>query len=109
MRLEVLISVTRAHLIALSCVVSTCLLATTASAQTVFINEFHYDNVGDDAGEFVEIAGPSGASLTGWTLVLYNGASTVLAPYNTINLIGTFGGSGLGALSFAFPVNGIQN
>lgn len=46
-----------------------------AKAQEVFINEFHYDNTGTDAGEFVEIAGPAGTDLSGWYIVLYNGAN----------------------------------
>ena len=45
-----------------------------AAAQTpVFINEIHYDNCGTDTGEAIEIAGPAGTDLTGWSLVLYNG------------------------------------
>ena len=46
------------------------------SGGTPFINEFHYDNSGTDAGEAIEIAGPAGTNLTGWTLVLYNGTNT---------------------------------
>jgi hypothetical protein len=47
----------------------------------VFINELHYDNVGTDSGEAIELAGPAGTDLTGWTLVLYNGTSgAVQAP-----------------------------
>ena len=42
-------------------------------SSTVFINELHYDNIGTDAGEAVEIAAPAGTDLTGWTVVLYNG------------------------------------
>ena len=38
-----------------------------------FINEIHYDNVGVDTGEAVEIAAAAGTDLTGWTLVFYNG------------------------------------
>ena len=52
-------------------------LITVAQAQVgppVFINEIHYDNTGTDTGEFIEIAGPAGTSLTGWTVALYNGA-----------------------------------
>jgi endonuclease/exonuclease/phosphatase family metal-dependent hydrolase len=79
----------------------------TASAQTVFINEIHYDNAGTDSGERIEIAGPSGTSVGGWTLVLYNGANG--AAYDTRAISGTFGGAGLGTLSFEYPVNGIQN
>lgn len=44
-----------------------------AQAQEVFINEIHYDNAGTDQGEAVEIAGPAGTDLAGWSLVLYNG------------------------------------
>ena len=40
---------------------------------TVFINEIHYDNASTDAGESVEVAGPAGTDLTGWSIVLYNG------------------------------------
>jgi hypothetical protein len=46
-----------------------------AMAQTVFVNEIHYDNTGTDSGEAIEIAGPVGTDLSGWSLVLYNGAS----------------------------------
>ncbi|MBU2358902.1 MAG: ExeM/NucH family extracellular endonuclease, partial [Alphaproteobacteria bacterium] len=38
-------------------------------------------------GEFVEIAGPSGGDLTGWTLVAYNGSGG--AAYGTVALTGT--------------------
>ncbi|NUM75937.1 hypothetical protein HUU40_16360, partial [candidate division KSB1 bacterium] len=56
-----------------------------AAAQTpIFINEIHYDNNGADTGEAIEIAGPAGSDLTGWSLVLYNGANG--ANYGTISL-----------------------
>ena len=42
-------------------------------SQTVFINEIHYDNDGADISEGVEIAGPAGTDLTGYTLLLLNG------------------------------------
>jgi uncharacterized protein len=78
---------------------------------TVFINEFHYDNSGTDANEAIEIAGTAGASLTGYSLVLYNGSNTPGAAvvYATINLSGVIDneGSGYGALSFA--ATGLQN
>lgn len=53
----------------------------------VFINELHYDNVDVDVGEAVEIAGPAGTSLTGWSVVLYNGSNGTV--YDTIPLSGT--------------------
>ena len=74
----------------------------------VFINEIHYDNTGTDTGEAIEIAGPAGTNLSGWSLVLYNGADG--AVYATIALTGTIddeAGSGFGALFF--PTAGIQN
>lgn len=39
-----------------------------------WINEFHYDNIGADVGEFVEIAGPSGLDLSNYRLLFYNGS-----------------------------------
>jgi DNA/RNA endonuclease G (NUC1) len=79
---------------------------------TVFINEFHYDNTGTDAGEFIEIAGPAGTNLTGYSLVLYNGEGTPVGQsYNTLALSGVIPDqmNGFGTLSFAYAVNGIQN
>jgi len=79
----------------------------------VFINEIHYDDAGTDAGEGVEIAAAAGTDLAGWTLVLYNGSNTPgAAPqYSTINLSGVIPNQddGYGTLSFALPVNGLQN
>ncbi|MDQ3782011.1 MAG: endonuclease, partial [Actinomycetota bacterium] len=84
--------------------------ATPASAATsVFINEIHYDNVGTDAGEAIEVAGPAGTDLTGWDIVLYNGAGG--AVYDTDALSGTIPdlGGGFGVVVVTYPVNGIQN
>lgn len=80
-----------------------------AKAQEVFINEIHYDNTGTDAGEFVEIAGPAGTDLTGWSLVLYNGANG--SSYDTDPLSGTIPdiSMGYGFITLNYPVNGIQN
>lgn len=80
------------------------------AATPVFINEIHYDNSGTDSGEAIEIAGPAGTDLSGWSLLLYNGNGG--AVYNTRPLSGVIGdqsGNGFGTLSFSYPVNGIQN
>ncbi|MBA3309516.1 MAG: hypothetical protein H0U28_05570, partial [Nocardioidaceae bacterium] len=53
--------------------------STSAVATEIFVNELHYDNAGTDAGEFIEIAGPAGADLTGWSLALYNGTTPASA------------------------------
>lgn len=75
----------------------------------VWINEFHYDNAGADTGEFIEIAAAAGTSLSGWSLVLYNGANG--QSYNTRALGGTIPAqqNGFGTLSFGYPADGIQN
>ena len=39
----------------------------------VRFSEIHYDNVGTDVQEAIEVSGPAGTDLTGWTVVLYNG------------------------------------
>ncbi|MBX7164231.1 MAG: HYR domain-containing protein, partial [Saprospiraceae bacterium] len=74
-----------------------------------WINEIHYDDVGTDTFEFIEIAGLAGDNLAGYSLVLYNGADSSM--YNTMNLGGMIDneGSCMGALVFAYPINGIQN
>lgn len=79
------------------------------AAGAVFINEFHYDDVGVDAGEMFELAGPAGTSLAGWSIVLYNGNGG--GTYGTIALSGVFGDQddGYGTLTFAGPAGGIQN
>jgi endonuclease I/fibronectin type 3 domain-containing protein len=72
-----------------------------------WMNEIHYDNDGTDSGEFVEIAGPAGMSLAGWSLVAYNGSNGAM--YSTVALSGVFPSqqSCLGTL--AFDLVGLQN
>lgn len=79
------------------------------AATSVFVNEVHYDNSSDDVGEAIEIAGPAGTDLAGWSLVLYNGSNN--AAYNTRTLSGVIPNQqgGFGTLSFSYPTNGIQN
>jgi hypothetical protein len=83
--------------------------AFTVSPADVFINEIHYDNSGTDAGEAIEIAGPAGANLAGWSLVLYNGANG--QSYNSRTLSGVIPDqqNGFGTLVFDYPTDGIQN
>jgi len=65
----------------------------------VFINEIHYANIGIDKYEGVEIAGPAGTNLKGWSVHFYNGPSV----YASINLSGILPNqkNGFGALFFA--------
>ena len=73
---------------------------------TVRISEIHYDNVGTDEGEAIEIAGPAGTDLTGWSVVLYNGSNG--AAYNTRTLSGTIPATcdSEGVVVLDYPVNG---
>ena len=76
---------------------------------SVRFSEIHYDNLGTDAGEAIEVFGPAGTDLTGWQIVLYDGNGGV--SYNTTTLSGTIpatcGTSGVVVTNY--PVNGIQN
>lgn len=74
---------------------------------TIFINELHYDNAGGDVGEGVEIAGPAGTDLTGWSIERYNGNNG--ASYGNTALSGTIPDqdNGYGTLNFA--ISGLQN
>lgn len=74
----------------------------------VFINEIHYDDAGSDSGEGVEIAGPSGTSLTSYTITAYNGNNG--ESYKTETLSGTIpdlNSTGYGTVFF--PISGLQN
>jgi uncharacterized protein YjdB len=76
---------------------------------TVHISEIHYDNTGTDAGEAIEVFGPAGADLTGWSIVLYDGNGGT--SYNTTGLSGTIPATCApnGVIVVNYPVNGIQN
>ena len=75
----------------------------------VRISELHYDNGGTDVDEKIEVSGPAGTDLTGWQVVLYNGANGV--SYNTRALSGTIPPTcdPRGVVVLTYPVNGIQN
>jgi DNA/RNA endonuclease G (NUC1) len=75
----------------------------------VRISEIHYDNTGTDVGEAIEISGPAGSDLTGWSVVLYNGSGG--APYSTTNLTGSIPTTcdPRGVVVINYPLNGIQN
>src|SRR5215475_5677669 len=72
----------RGTLASLGCAAMLAVAVGAALAQSgpaVFINEIHYDNIGTDTGEAVEIAAPAGTDLGGWSLVRYNGATSTAA------------------------------
>jgi DNA/RNA endonuclease G (NUC1) len=82
---------------------------TTPPASDFHINEIHYDNAGTDTGEAIEIEGPAGADVTGFTVVLYNQTNGVM--YNTQTLAGGLPAScgARGVVVLSYPPDGIQN
>src|SRR5688572_24029705 len=80
-----------------------------AAPPDVRISEFHYDNTGTDTGEAIEVSGPAGQDVTGWTVVLYNGNGG--ASFGTQTLSGTIPATcgSRGVLVLTYPSNGIQN
>jgi len=77
------------------------------SACEVWINELHYDNDGADAGELVEVAGPAGADLSGYSIVAYNGSNGT--SYSTTALSGTISDQSNGFGFLSFNISGLQN
>ena len=80
---------------------------TTGSA--VRVSEIHYDNASTDADERIEVAGPAGMDLSGWSVVLYNGSNG--ATYGTRTLTESIPATctDRGVIVLAYPSNGIQN
>ncbi|MEV4343639.1 ExeM/NucH family extracellular endonuclease [Actinoplanes sp. NPDC049596] len=76
-----------------------------AADATPFISEIHYDNVGTDSGEAIEIQAPAGFDLSGWQIALYNGSNN--AVYNTATLSGAVPVAGVVVQNYG--VDGLQN
>jgi len=91
-------------LILLSTFLTLCI---TAHAQSVFINEIHYDNDGADQDEGVEVLGPAGTDLSSWSLVLYNGNGG--SAYNIVSLDGVLANQQSGVGTAFIPIAGLQN
>ena len=70
-------------------------------------SEIHYDNFGTDVGEAIEVEGPAGTDLTGWSIVLYNGNGG--AVYATVPLTGTIPDLCTGRGVISTSISGIQN
>jgi DNA/RNA endonuclease G (NUC1) len=82
---------------------------------SVHFSELHYDNSGPgglDVNEKIEIAGPAGTDLTGWSVVLYGGDATPdFSAYSTTDLgVSIPATCGLnGVIVIDYNVNGIKN
>ena len=88
---------------------ATLTVVTPPPLPTVRFSEIHYDNFGADINEALEIEGPAGTDLTGWSVVLYNGNGGGV--YDTRSLSGTIPSmcSGRGVVYLIYPPDGIQN
>ena len=78
-----------------------------APPSLVWINEIHYENSGSDRREGVEVAGPAGMALSGYSLVAYNGNGG--ASYKTKNLSGSLNSEAGGGGVKRFAWSGLQN
>lgn len=78
-----------------------------ASWISPFISEFHYDNPGVDVDEFVAVTGPAGLDLSGWQIILYNGANG--DPYRSVSLSGVLGGRVDAWAEAYWRIAGMQN
>jgi len=77
------------------------------SQTAVFINEIHYDNTGGDVDEGIEIAGPVGTDLTGWSIEKYNGSNN--ESYGNEPLSGVIPDQDNGYGTLSFLISGLQN
>jgi len=76
-------------------------------AQSVFINELHYDNISTDVNEGVEIAGPAGTDLSTYKIEFYNGGNGTV--YDNLALAGIIPNQQNGFGTIWFARSGIQN
>ncbi|MBP7849191.1 MAG: lamin tail domain-containing protein [Lentimicrobiaceae bacterium] len=88
------------------------LMAGNLLAQNAWINEIHYDNVGADVGEFIEviIENPSSYTLAEFRVHLYNGSGNAM--YSTESLSVFTVGATVGNFTiyyYVYPANGLQN
>ena len=79
----------------------------TSARASLFINEIHYDNLGTDVDEGIEIAGPAGENLTDWSIAFYNGGDG--GTYKTFDLSGIIPNQQNGFGTMFVSVSGIQN
>ncbi len=98
------------HLSLLGAIALTPMSFVSARAQSVWINEFHYDNTGPDVGEFVEVIAPVDfTALATVRLTLYNGGDGT--PYGSSHLLSTFtpGAEESGFRIYSKSISALQN
>ena len=95
-------------LLYISSTICTPILAQATPMPNVFINEIHYDNIGGDSNEYVEIVSDASIDLTDWSLLLYNGNNG--ERYNSFGFyLWSYTGSRTQFDFFTIETQGIQN
>jgi hypothetical protein len=78
--------------------------------QDLWINEIHYDNGGaNDVDEGVEVAGTANMTLSGWTVVPYNGSNGNTYSIKTLNGVMTPVAAMATVGVWWVPISGFQN
>ncbi len=84
----------------------------TTWAQNAWVNEFHYDNTGTDANEFIEVVieNAGNYTLSDFRIDLYNFTGGVTYDNKTLDVytVGSTSGN-FTFYTYVYPVNGIQN
>lgn len=73
----------------------------------VFINEVHYRNGGDDANEFVELAGPVDTVLIDYNVIVFSTTGVAETPVTVSGILQGVSGSDLGVLLVDFDLAGV--
>ena len=88
------------------------LVSSTLLSQNIWFNEIHYDNVGTDVGEFLEVVLEDAGTytLSDFTITLYNGSNSLTYDSKTLDLF-TMGitSEDFTLYYYEFPEGGIQN
>ena len=84
--------------------------AESCDALSVWINEIHYQNAGGDVDEAVELVGPAGLELEGWSVELINGYNGAVYGRHTFGAADTLvAGSEVGWGFAVAPFSQLQN
>lgn len=96
---------------ALAAALLSAVLAASAQAQDLWINEFHYDNSGNDVGEFVEvvIADSVNTPPADIEVVLYNGNGGASYGSDSLDTFASTTVPGYTIYTLVYSSNGLQN
>jgi subtilisin-like proprotein convertase family protein/endonuclease/exonuclease/phosphatase family metal-dependent hydrolase len=76
---------------------------------TIWINELHYNNTGNDTNEGLEVAGKAGITLTNYALVRYEGSNGKTNGTTVLTGAIDYESCGFGAVWVPYPPDGLEN